>query len=146
MKMTKEYAKQALEFLKRHEGFSPHLYKDSVGKWTIGYGRNLEDDPLHEYEAEFLLMQDIERLDKALSLHEAYQALDNERKAIILDMAYNLGYGGLMKFTHLWQALEKQDYEQAAKEMLNSEWAEEVKSRATELAQLMDSSWVQDVR
>ena len=35
-----------IERVKKHEGFETKPYKDTVGKLTIGYGRNLEDNPL----------------------------------------------------------------------------------------------------
>jgi len=39
-----------VERIKSHEGYKPSPYKDTVGKWTVGYGRNLEDNPLTPIE------------------------------------------------------------------------------------------------
>ena len=41
------------EQLKVHEGLRLKPYKDTVGKWTIGIGRNLEDKGITEQEALF---------------------------------------------------------------------------------------------
>ena len=35
-----------IEHIKKHEGFKSKPYKDTKGKWTVGYGRNLDDNPL----------------------------------------------------------------------------------------------------
>ena len=37
----------------------------------------------------------------------------------------------------MWAAIEDEDYHNAAKEMLDSRWANQVKSRATKLAHAM---------
>jgi len=39
-----------VERIKSHEGYRTQPYKDTVGKWTVGYGRNLEDNPLDTSE------------------------------------------------------------------------------------------------
>jgi lysozyme len=48
--------------LQRHEGLRLRLraYRDTVGKLTIGYGRNLDDRGISEDEAGFMLDNDID--------------------------------------------------------------------------------------
>jgi lysozyme len=48
-----------------------------------------------------------------------------------------MGWNHMLEFTGLFDALSKGDYKQAAYEMLNSKWAEQVKGRAATLAQAM---------
>jgi len=43
----------------------------------------------------------------------------------------------LCKFKKMWAAIEGEDYQNAAKEMLDSRWAVQVKSRSTKLAHAM---------
>ena len=50
-----------MEDLVRDEGLRLELYQDSVGKWTIGVGRNLDDVGISEDEAMYLLRNDISR-------------------------------------------------------------------------------------
>ena len=50
-----------VEQIKKHEGLELKPYTDTVGKTTIGIGRNLDDVGITEREAEFLLMNDIGR-------------------------------------------------------------------------------------
>lgn len=135
--MNENYTELAIEMIKKHEGFSSSLYKDTADKWTIGYGRNLEDNPLRVYEAEYLLQEDLKRLDHKLDFHMCYRTLDPIRKAIILDMAYNLGYVGIMSFKRMWAALANKDYEEAAKEGLDSRWRNQVGKRAVTLMEIM---------
>ena len=52
-------------------------------------------------------------------------------------MAFNLGYAGLLQFRQMWSALERHDYDEAARQMLDSRWAQQVGRRATELAAMM---------
>ena len=48
--------------LKRHEGLRLKPYQDTIGKLTIGYGRNLDDRGISKEEAEYLLRNDISRV------------------------------------------------------------------------------------
>ena len=54
-------------------------------------------------------------------------------------MAFNLGIGGLLKFRKMLLALRKKDYQTAAKECLNSNYAKEVKSRAKTIANTIET-------
>ena len=52
------------QLIKRHEGSHKqngrhYPYVDSVGKWTLGYGRNIEDNGISDVEADYLLTNDI---------------------------------------------------------------------------------------
>ena len=53
--MSDHMLQDLIEDLKRDEGFRSHPYRDTVGKLTIGYGRNLDDVGISEREAEQLL-------------------------------------------------------------------------------------------
>ena len=57
--MTDEIDKFLVDQIKRHEGFRSKVYKCSAGKWTIGYGRNVEDVGITVTEAEYLLDKDL---------------------------------------------------------------------------------------
>lgn len=129
-----------IEMIKRHEGFVSHGYKDSLGYLTIGYGRLIDSRKhggISEDEAEYLLKNDIERVEKQLNRIEWYQNLDDKRKAVIVNMAFNLGITGLLQFKNMIAAIERKDYVRASMEMLNSRWASQVKRRADELADIM---------
>lgn len=142
-----------IEQIKRHEGFRNHSYRCTAGKLTIGYGYNLSANPLKlssielyhtqlvgmgEYEAERLLKLMIakitDQLEEALPV---INRLDTVRQDVLINMAYNMGLVGLLKFKKMIAALEKKDYQKASIEMLNSKWASDVGHRAQELATQM---------
>ncbi len=124
--------------IKRHEGFRDKPYRDTVGKLTIGYGRNLDDVGISEVEAEYLLTSDVSRIIAELSSHlQFWNTLDLARQDALIDMCYNLGLVGLLEFKKMLAAIESGDFKSASSEMLNSRWAIQVGNRAIELAKMM---------
>lgn len=113
------------------------MYKDSVGVPTIGFGFNLETIELPRPVAELWLAFEVDKKEDQLESCKWYNDLDDVRKEVILDMAFNLGIEGLMNFKNMIAAIKEKDYEKAAEEMLDSKWASQVGKRATDLAALM---------
>ena len=58
----------------------------------------------------------------------------------MIDMMVNLGATWLRTFRKMHEALEDQDYEVAALEMLDSKWARQVGTRAITLSKIMQSN------
>ncbi len=126
--------------LKRHEGLKLKPYHCTANKMTIGYGRNIEQRGITELEAVELLDNDVIYLFDALPKKiEFFNHLDKPRADILVNMAFNLGVNGLLKFKNMLKALEMGDHATAAKEMLDSQWASQVGERANELARQMIS-------
>jgi lysozyme len=130
------------QMTKNFEGIRYKPYKCSAGKTTIGYGRNLDDVGISQAEADMLFdndwfsaTEDVNTLLKAYSIDE--NSLSEGRKYVLTDMMFNLGYSKLSKFKNMLTALKKQDYATAAKEMMSSAWATQVKTRATKLRDIM---------
>ena len=124
--------------LKVDEGVRAKPYRDTVGKLTIGVGRNLDDVGLHSDEIELLLDNDVKTsLRVAQQLFDNFDSLSDNRKAVLINMAFNLGMTRLAGFQHLRDAVEHGQWEQAATEMLSSTWATEVGQRAIRLAEQM---------
>lgn len=122
----------------RDEGLKLKPYRDTVGKLTIGVGRNLDDVGISEAEAATLLESDIARTAKALDLNLPWwTTLSEERQRVLLNMAFNMGIAGLLGFKNTLAAIQAGKYEDAAKEMLTSKWAAQVGNRAQRLAQMM---------
>ena len=131
------YIQPAAELIKKHEGLRLKPYKCTAGKLTIGYGRNLEDNGISRYEADQMLFSDIQKCYTELVKLPFWNQLNEARKAVLLDMCYNLGITRMKTFKKMLAALEVGAYNRAAKEMLDSKWAFQVKTRATELAEIM---------
>ncbi|MBQ9090212.1 MAG: glycoside hydrolase family protein [Alphaproteobacteria bacterium] len=124
----------------RHEGIMLKPYRCSSGRLTIGIGRNLEDTGLSKSEALFLLENDLRRVELECShAFSWFDALDDVRKRVLIEMAFNMGITGLMTFRHMLKAIQKKDYVNASKEMINSLWAKQVKTRAYRLAHIMET-------
>lgn len=131
----KEVAKQMLRI---HEGLRLKPYKDTTGHLTIGYGRNLDANGISEEESEYLFNNDVNRVDSELTqTFEWYNSLSVVRKAVIIDMTFNLGIRGLSRFKKTISYIESKEYEKASVEMLDSLWAKQVGKRAIELSQMM---------
>lgn len=63
---------QLREQLERHEGLRLKPYKDTVGKLTIGIGRNLDDKGISRKEAFALLDNDIAEVVRQLEQVDEY--------------------------------------------------------------------------
>lgn len=126
------------EQLIRHEDLRLKPYRDSVGKLTIGCGRNLDDVGISREEALLLLDNDILRAQTGVIRELPWAVeLDRPRFEVLVNMAFNLGIGGLLGFTQFLAALRQGHLARAATEMLDSRWAEQVGKRAEELAEIV---------
>lgn len=126
-----------IEQIKRHEGLKLHPYKCTAGKTTIGYGRNLDDKGITASEAEEMLLTDMCEVEERLFTEGLLSGLNDARKAVLINMGYQLGVSGLFKFKKMITAVDRKEYELAAKEMLNSLWAKQTPRRAKELSEQM---------
>ncbi|MBF0622816.1 MAG: glycoside hydrolase family protein [Magnetococcales bacterium] len=123
-----------------HEGMRTEPYHCTAGKLTIGVGRNLDDVGISEDEAMVLLANDIAKAEAEVSDRiSAYAGLDEVRKRVLVDMSFNMGIGGLLKFKNMLAALEAGDYAETARQMLDSRWARQVGSRSERLSTMMET-------
>lgn len=132
--------KQISENLIENEALRLEPYRDTVGKLTIGVGRNLDDRGISEEEALYLLSNDIEDVFAELEQKLAcWQSLPNPQKIAVADMCFNLGWPRLSKFKKMLGALDRGDFSEAAKEALDSKWARQVGTRSDRVATLLRS-------
>ena len=158
-KQMKYRREHFIEKLIKHEGLVLNVYKDTLGIDTIGIGRNLEDrgisqqelddldiptiDHVYEYgiteaDAVYLATNDVQIVeDELVRAHPCVDRLDSVRQLILMDMAFNMGVPRLCKFKKMWNAIHEENFATAAKEMLDSRWANQVKSRSVKLANAM---------
>ena len=132
-----------IEQLRLHEGERRKPYRDTVGKLTIGIGRNLDDKGLRRDEIEYLLANDIADsradLDRYLPW---WRGLDPVRQRVLIDMVFNMGAGspkggGLLSFVNTLSEIRRGNYGIAADMMLASKWSAQVGRRAVRLATMM---------
>ena len=132
--------------IKEHEGFRDHIYKDSLGFATIGYGHLvLDTDPF--IEGQSYPKEHLEKVfdgDFNIAKDNANKligdiALNHQAKCVIIEMVFQLGIGGVSKFKNMWKALGEGDYQTASEEMLDSRWAKQTPKRAESLSATMKS-------
>jgi lysozyme len=138
---------KVLKLLELHEGRRTFPYRDTVGKLTIGIGFNLDDVGLLPEEIDFVLRNRVSlvrtRLEDVLPV---FSTLDEVRQAVLIDMAYNLGTEGLLKFKMTLNSIRAGRYQEAAEMMLDSRWADQVGRRAYRLAEMMRTGqWPDDL-
>lgn len=133
----------------RDEGFRPKVYDDANGRFitkgdaveghpTIGYGRALDTNGISRKEADYLLNNDIVRVHAETTRHfDWFPDLCEARQIAILCMVFNLGADGVKEFKKMVIAIADQRFGKAADEMLASEWATQVGTRALDLSIMM---------
>lgn len=162
--MNREQLKEELII---DEGIKLFPYLDSEKIWTIGVGRNLEDNGLSPSElfflgiklkdkfeiiellkkrgltrdeALYLLDNDIDRINSELERNLPWlSSKDNIVKYVLCNMCFNLGISRLLKFKDTLSLLKSDKYLEASIEMLKSKWATQVKSRANRLSDKIKS-------
>ncbi|MDL2272243.1 glycoside hydrolase family protein [Desulfovibrio sp. OttesenSCG-928-I05] len=111
-------------------------YRCTSGKVTIGYGHNIDDNPipginstseLTEEQALRLLETDINTVCGQLRSALPWSAsLDTPRFAVLVNMAFNMGLHGLLSFKNTLADVERGEYAGAARRMMQSRWARQV--------------------
>lgn len=107
-------------------------YTDSKGLPTIGIGTLL---PLTHEEMQWLAAHRLEEKEAELAGYGWYAALDDARKSVFLDLAFNMGTTTLLHFTQTIAATAAKDWQRAHDQLLASKWRTDVgDSRALPLA------------
>ena len=135
---------QLSKMLTAHEGVETHAYKCTADKITIGVGRNIDPKGgigLTSREIEFLLLNDIERVEEELSVSLPWTIdlvmFDTVRYDAFVDICFNLGMPRLLKFKKALAASEEHNCDEAADEFMNSRWAKQVGKRAVEICAMI---------
>jgi lysozyme len=120
------------------EGLKLKPYIDTVGKVTVGVGRNLTDVGLSNDEAMYLLDNDIQQVQSDLDRSIPWWTdMSGVRQQVLANMCFNMGVSRLMGFHNMLAAAESGNYDLAATEMLDSTWASQVGARAERLSVMM---------
>lgn len=141
--------------LEEHEGFRSRVYKCSLGFDTVGIGYCIPANPLKLSKSEIKSLYDVGiSRDKAIHYLKLvcnqiesrlirelrwFDALDSNTKFVLINMAYQMGVDGLLKFDNTLGLIKEGKLAQASKEMLQSKWAKQTPNRAKELATILSS-------
>ena len=127
--------------VRTHEGVTVYPYEDTVGKITIGVGRNLSDRGLEADEIEALFATDCQIAETALDAWwPDWREAPASVQIALYSMAYNLGGPRLAGFEKMCTALRAGDFATAATEARDSRWARQVPSRAKEISALFEEA------
>ena len=127
--------------LRRDEGEKLSAYQDHLGYWTIGVGRLIDarkGGGLTREESTYLLQNDIMSKTKELNSKLSWiSTLDPVRRAVLVNMAFQMGVEGLLKFRNTLAMIKAGQYADAASGMLESLWAQQTPARAQRLSTQM---------
>lgn len=124
-----------------HEGWENKPYRCPEGALTIGVGHNLDAKGLCDDAIFVQLDYDIVEAKRGAAkvLERLWAGLDEVRQEVLVMMVFQLGEKGVSRFRKMIEAIGKKDYALAAREMLDSRWAQQTPNRARELSKMMES-------
>ena len=138
--------------LKRDEGVRCEPYKCPAGRWTVGCGHNMDAIPLPDdmalrlmhtgsitdEDVTNLLDADIKRsLRDCRALYEGFEDFSVARQDALANFVFNLGMGKAEQFVMTNAAIEREDWDEAARCILDSKWAGQVGERAQRIAKAL---------
>lgn len=122
--------------------------KDSDGApWTYGFGFThcvTPDSRIHRIAAERMLESLI--LEQNYVLSETlpwYREASMVTQTVLINMAFNLGLKGLLKFKNSLGFIKAKNYPQAARNLEKSLWYTQVGSRAKELVKRIETQTIE---
>lgn len=125
------------EHLEWAEGRRQYPYEDSVGKLTIGIGRNLDDRGLSNKEIDYLLSNDIDIVISQCEELPYWEDLDGARRMVVADMVFNMGISRFRGFINTNRALRDGNYSRASNEIKDSRYYRQTGRRAVKNARVM---------
>lgn len=126
-----ELAKRILE---KDEDFQRYPYMIN-GILHIGYGFNLDEMGILPEEADFIITNRIKIAEEELLRNtKYYPMLSENRRAILLNLCFNMGISRLLDFRKFFEAIENKDWARCAKELMDSKAAQQNHARMERLA------------
>lgn len=150
--------------LKQDEGIRTKWYIDSEGYPTIGIGhflimektrdtakinaaiskavgREVTNGTITAEEVSTLFAQDLAKVRQGISntsnVREVYVTLNRPRQMAIENMCFQMGVGGVAKFTNALAAMKRQDWQTAYNELRNSTWANQTPGRSSRVSKIV---------
>lgn len=121
----------------KHESYRELPYPDTRGFLTIGIGRNLSTRGVLPTEIDMMFDHDVDHFFNFLSERfDWFNKLNEARQCALVDMCF-MGTKAFLEFKKMIAALERQDFECAAQEIINSHYETEVHQRAHDIAEII---------
>jgi lysozyme len=146
--MKNELIEIIKEDLIKHEGFKDEIYLDTEGLATFGIGHLVtEDDMEHGWPVGTPVtperIDNVFEEDLGIAITDAnvlFLNLDSQPdqvQRVVVNMAFNLGRNRLGKFKKMITAVNEGNYIEAANQMVDSRWYNQVGNRSIELENWM---------
>ena len=134
---------KAEALLTLHEGSKLEVYLDTKGLPTAGIGHLLaQGTPVSPAQVELWFYDDLSQADLACEDKiPCFKTLDPVRQLVLVDLCFNVGINGLLKFQKMLAALEEGNFHKAGDEIMDSQIA---RQRAARLAMMMKSGQYPD--
>lgn len=141
------------ELIEKHEGRRNRKYRCPAGAWTIGVGWNMDANRLPDDISDYLKRNGeitdtmIDRLLETSIRHAtadcrvlfpAFDTFSDNRRMALIDFVFQLGFRRALQFKKTIAAVNTQKWTEAAKEMRNSKWYEQVPNRAKTITQMIE--------
>lgn len=138
--------------IKLHEGFRLEPYTDTEGFLTGGFGHKILDGetlPTTKQGWEELFDKDFNKayegateifeskLDNIYN-HGLDQSTVDIVKGVLVEMVYQIGKYGVLKFKNFLKGLNEANFKVASEEMLDSLWARQTPNRAKDLSNIIN--------
>lgn len=132
--------------IERDEGLRLRVYPDTQGHPTVGWGHKVlpEDglmlgDVIPMERAERFLEHDLTKvIDLFCRLPHAWtKLLSAARRRVICNMIFQHGLAGTRAFRLMWFAIEREDWEEAARQIVDSDSGRKYPQRMGRLAETM---------
>jgi len=134
------------ERIKEHEGFRDEIYRDSLGKRTIGYGHlivhtdNFKDFVKYsKEELEETFEKDFQEAVSGASRILDLDKIHPKAKEVVIECVFVLGATGFSRFKRCVVALEEQRYNDSSAELKDSLWHKQATNRVNALAKILES-------
>lgn len=115
------------------EGVRTVAYKDTLGLWTAGVGHLLPQNKdwtgVTFTQAQVLawLSEDLQTAEKLASALPEWGSLDTAaRQNAVVELVFNMGLSHWQRFIHARQAISENNWPEARKQLLVSNWAKQV--------------------
>lgn len=142
--MSDSITAMATDHLRREEGVRTAAYADHLGYLTIGVGRLIDGRKgggLSNDEIDYLLANDIAKVQRQMAGWPAWEKVkaDPVRAVALISMCFQLGSAGLAGFKNTLSMIAAGRWADAAKNMLQSKWAQQTPARARRVAAMIET-------
>ena len=126
--------KKLIERIAVNEGFRSKVYKCSEGVDTFGHGLTYitEEESMHILAGR-VPQRHLELMDRC----EWYKDLPPNVAEVVIEMTYQLGVTGVLKFKKMIANMKKKNWKEAAEEMKDSLWYRQTTARCERLAKIV---------